>query len=389
MTNLPLSAQFYIIIVTISTTAFCLELPDWSSENSWFLTALIVLTIVTQLSQKDGLIPNVSYNASIFGYSLAFFALGRPEAVWVALLSHLALLFRRSKTIPWFVLTFNIGSVVVPLVLASLAVESIFGNNPQGIYSALEIIIAGITFIVFNHLMIGIIHLLTEGSSIKDSGMFERVLVIVDATLFSLGAATAIIWNYSPYAVFLTIGPLYLLQLTLQVPNLEKQKNIEPKTGLFNARYFNQELDRELARANRHDRPLTVVVADLDYLRNINNTYGHLAGDIVIVGVAKILKDAVREYDIVARFGGEEFTILMPETTPVQALSRIEDIRKTIEAADFDATTHQSSLKITMSFGIAGRNSNNNTATEILHLADVAVYQAKQNGRNQVFISEE
>lgn len=112
------------------------------------------------------------------------------------------------------------------------------------------------------------------------------------------------------------------------MPALKRQTQLDPKTGLYNARYFQEALEREIARSDRSNHPMTVVVADLDLLRNINNTYGHLAGDQVLVGVANILKAMVREYDVVARFGGEEYTILMPEMAPEDALERVEAIRR-------------------------------------------------------------
>jgi diguanylate cyclase (GGDEF)-like protein len=126
-------------------------------------------------------------------------------------------------------------------------------------------------------------------------------------------------------------------------------------------------------------------MADLDLLRNINNTYGHLAGDEVLIGVSKILKQSIREYDVAARFGGEEFAILLPETTIQQAYERVESVRATIESMEFTIPTSALGIRATMSFGIASRESLSQTTDEIIHNADAALYHSKLSGRNRAY----
>jgi len=177
---------------------------------------------------------------------------------------------------------------------------------------------------------------------------------------------------------------------TMRVPSLERKTVIDQKTGLFNHAYFMEQLDTELNRANRYDRPLTIIMADLDLLRNINNTYGHLAGDEVLLGIANILRESVREYDVVARFGGEEFSIMMPETTLALGHERAEFIRHAIEQADFPISTSVDPIKVTISLGVSSREEFAQTAQEIIHNADAALYHSKLNGRNRAYaISKE
>jgi len=130
---------------------------------------------------------------------------------------------------------------------------------------------------------------------------------------------------------------------------------------------------------------VSVMMLDLDLLRNINNTYGHLAGDEVLIGIARILKQSVREYDVVARFGGEEFAIMLPETTIQQSFERAEIIRHAIEGMDFTIPTSVTPIKATISLGLAERESFTQTTEEIIHNADTALYHAKLSGRNQSF----
>ncbi len=124
--------------------------------------------------------------------------------------------------------------------------------------------------------------------------MFDFLPLMIDMTLMSLGASMVIVWNQNPYALALFSLPLYLIYSTLRVPALERQTETDSKTGLFNHGYFMQQVENELRRANRFDRPLTIIMADLDLLRNINNTYGHLAGDEVLIKIASLFREAVR-----------------------------------------------------------------------------------------------
>jgi diguanylate cyclase (GGDEF)-like protein len=191
------------------------------------------------------------------------------------------------------------------------------------------------------------------------------------------------VWKYNPTAAVLVIFPLYLIYETLQIPALERKTEIDQKTGLYNHQYFMKHLARELDRSRRFDRPLSIIMLDLDLLRNINNTYGHLAGDEVLNEVAAILKKSVRDYDVVARFGGEEFIIMLPETTILRSLERAEMIRREIDSAEFQVKTSVTPIKATISAGIAERESLIQTAEEIIHNADTALYHSKLKGRNQ------
>src|SRR4029078_5410825 len=100
-----------------------------------------------------------------------------------------------------------------------------------------------------------------------------------------------------------------------QLPNLELAARIDSKTELYNARYFSSALEAELDRAKRFGRPVSLLLADLDLLREVNNTYGHLAGDAVLRGVADVLREQLRPFDIGGRFGGDEVSVAVPEDT--------------------------------------------------------------------------
>jgi diguanylate cyclase (GGDEF)-like protein/putative nucleotidyltransferase with HDIG domain len=245
------------------------------------------------------------------------------------------------------------------------------------------------TFTFINHLTVGIVIWFARGENFAKSGVLNYFPLALDFTTLSLGAVAAIMWRFNPFADLLVLLPGYLIYTTLQVPALQRKTEVDPKTGLFNSAYFNQALKSELDRAIRFNRPLTVVMADLDLLRNINNTYGHVAGDEVLIEITKILQKHMRQYDVLARVGGEEFAIIILEATPEEIFPRIEVLRESIAQNNFRISTSTTPIRATMSFGIATRQEHDQEPQQILHNADIALYSSKLKGRNRVTIYSE
>jgi diguanylate cyclase (GGDEF)-like protein/putative nucleotidyltransferase with HDIG domain len=129
---------------------------------------------------------------------------------------------------------------------------------------------------------------------------------------------------------------------------------------------------------------MSLIMADLDLLRDINNSYGHLAGDAVLKGIAEVFRAQLRHYDVPARFGGEEFSILLPETPPEQAMDIAERIRRAVAERTFEVETSSEPIRATVSIGVAGYPKDGTDANELIHQADLAVYRAKLQGRNRV-----
>ena len=132
---------------------------------------------------------------------------------------------------------------------------------------------------------------------------------------------------------------------------LEKLAVTDALTGLHNRRYLKERLGEVLARAERHGKPVTAVMCDIDHFKRVNDTYGHVVGDEVIRRVAGVLKTLVRKIDLVARYGGEEFVLLLDSTDAENARHKAEELRQAISREVFD--TDQGPFSITMSFGLA------------------------------------
>ncbi len=156
----------------------------------------------------------------------------------------------------------------------------------------------------------------------------------------------------------------------------------DPLTGVYNRRFFAESLDREVARAAREDNPISVVILDLDWFKKFNDTYGHKCGDEVLQSFTNFLVKNTRGGDIVCRYGGEEFVILMPNTKPETAFERADEWRALYQSTP--TIYLGQSLTATFSAGVAGYPAHGHDGEAILHMADQALYQSKDNGRNRV-----
>jgi diguanylate cyclase (GGDEF)-like protein len=158
---------------------------------------------------------------------------------------------------------------------------------------------------------------------------------------------------------------------------------IDALTQTHNQRFMLEFLDRELVRSNRHGRPLTLVMFDIDWFKNINDQYGHLAGDFALRELAARVKEIVRREDLFARYGGEEFALVLVETNHEQAMEVAERIRAGIEKQLF--RFEESEFKITVSMGVCCTTGDESLTTkEMIRRADEKLYQAKRAGRNRV-----
>ncbi|HUI39081.1 MAG TPA: sensor domain-containing diguanylate cyclase [Candidatus Nitrosotalea sp.] len=157
----------------------------------------------------------------------------------------------------------------------------------------------------------------------------------------------------------------------------------DPLTGLYNRRYMEESLERELRRADRKQRPLAALMLDLDHFKRFNDTMGHAAGDATLRSIGNFLQSRMRKDDIVCRYGGEEFTIIMPESSLEIATQRAERLREDAKRLDI-SLNGQNLGNITFSVGIACFPDHGTTTEQLLHIADLALYRAKAAGRDCV-----
>lgn len=157
----------------------------------------------------------------------------------------------------------------------------------------------------------------------------------------------------------------------------------DEKTQLFNFRYFKSQLHQEMVRARRFGEPFSLIMVDVDKFKHYNDTNGHLLGDEVLKKVARLIRHECRETDVPARFGGEEFAVLLPRTDKEEAKAVAERIRKAIEDEVFINQEKQPGGNLTASLGIATFPTDANSEEELVSAADIALYEAKARGRNR------
>ena len=160
----------------------------------------------------------------------------------------------------------------------------------------------------------------------------------------------------------------------------------DPLTGLYNRRYMEEFLDRELHSARRKNRSLAVMMLDLDHFKRYNDNFGHSAGDRALAAVGETLLRCVRAEDVACRYGGEEFTLILPECSLLQATARAEEIRKRLKEYR-NKTNHQTPDVLTVSIGVAAFDETTDRVDLLLKFADDALYQAKRGGRDRVAVA--
>ena len=280
---------------------------------------------------------------------------------------------------------FTIATVVLACLAASAVVASATDGN-----RLLALVLALLVYTTVNSCLVaGAIAAST--SKIDLSTIFgDRNSNILEIATLSLGGLAAAVLTINPWLVAFVLPPVLVLHRAVLVHHLREAARTDRKTGLLNAAAWHSQAERALNRGGHGDGPRGVLVLDLDHFKRVNDTYGHLAGDEVLVAVANALRGEVRDRDLVGRFGGEEFVVLLaalpgsgaPELEAVaeRMRRRVADLRIEIPTPDGPLTV----AGLTVSIGGAVRSGGAQDLRTLLQIADAALYSAKRAGRNRV-----
>jgi diguanylate cyclase (GGDEF)-like protein len=212
--------------------------------------------------------------------------------------------------------------------------------------------------------------------------LWDHESLLLDLTEICVGVLVVVSCALSPVLLLVALPPVIVLQRCLMHQQLQAAARTDAKTGLLNATAWQREADTEIARALRGGESLALLLADVDHFKRVNDTHGHLAGDEVLRGLAAELRQQVRGSDVVGRFGGEEFVVLLPRADAAEACKIAERLRH--RASVMGVYTDGVALDVTISIGVAVLGPHGQDLFELLAAADSALYRAKDAGRNQV-----
>ncbi|MHB8057837.1 MAG: GGDEF domain-containing protein [Desulfuromonadaceae bacterium] len=259
---------------------------------------------------------------------------------------------------------FGLLLLAIGLLVGSLfIVRNLTKELPQGTSRSRWYILGGLIVLFFFGYLAFIV--LKYG----ESYIFSEILV---AVIFFFGAVFVLMVCLLAYRTTLDLKRVYAL---------EQETITDPLLGIFNRRCLDRRLLEEVLRAHRHRLDLSLLMVDIDNFKQVNDTWGHQVGDMVLHHLTQLLADALRQTDILARYGGEEFVILLPHTSEEESFNLAERLRVAVEQTPLHRIPE---LKVTVSIGVACLLLNDDNAYSLLERADKAMYWAKREGRNKV-----
>ena len=380
--GLPERARSYLYLSIVAATAAA-AITSTASEANVHWTYFAVILAGGALAQvfATQMPGNQVFHTGI-AFSVAAALVLPPELVVVVCVAqHLPEWLRQRY--PWFIESFNIANVVLS-GLAAWSVRAAVEHNGMGMgasastSSVAVAAAAAATFVLVNHTLLARMLRLARGHDLSASELFSLDGLIADGVVAAVGVGVAFTLLHSWALVVVVALPLVLIQRALALPTLREQAFSDHKTGLLNSRGIDQPARNEFARARRIGRPLSVLLCDVDDLREINNSFGHLEGDGALATVAAAFRNELREYDLCARFGGDEFLIVLPETGEEEAVAVARRIQAWL--SEHPLPTRDGKLAVRISIGTASLGEGEAQIGEVIARADAAMYEEKRAG---------
>ena len=394
-----------LIVYVLSVIAADLALIGWElADTRWlaadlalalalFAAAFICIEAIRRLGQPSGVTRDL---LSAWWLPIALllppiYALLAPFAVGVALHA------RGRRATPVYRRVFSCAALGLAGASTSVTFHRIWPNAvhvsldgaPDWLTRPEVVLTAVACAVLFGVVNTGIVvvaaHLAEPEVSIREV-LWDKETLVLDLTETCVGILVAVTCALSPLLLAVALPPVILLQRSLMHQQLQAAARTDSKTGLLNAATWQREADAEISRALRTpagtNSQLAILLIDVDHFKRVNDNHGHLVGDEVLKGLAAELRQQVRNSDIVGRFGGEEFTVLLPRADAKEALRIAERLRRS--ASGLGIFAGDARIGVTVSIGIAVLSLHGRDLFELLAAADLALYRAKDKGRNRV-----
>ncbi|HLQ56331.1 MAG TPA: GGDEF domain-containing protein [Streptosporangiaceae bacterium] len=361
-----------------------------------FVALLACSALTVEMTRRAG--ENAGLTKDVFAaWELPIAILLPPFYAMVAPILRIILTQLRVVRIPVHRRVFTAAALGLSYGSASLVFRSVSrialmhqpGDGIHTLVWILTVAACGLVQWAVNH---GLVLLAIKGSDLTASvrtmllareQVHNDVTELCVAVLVTLGIAT------NPFSIAFAAPFVTLLQRSSRHAQLVNDTRLDSKTRLLNAATWEREAGAEVTRATRTSTPLAVALIDIDNFKSVNDTYGHLAGDRALRAISSTIKIFLREYDLVGRFGGEEFSLLLPQTGVQDARRVAERIRAHIAETPIEVADKAGSetISLTVSIGVAALSTTGSQLTELLATADAALYRAKHSGRNQVWVT--
>ena len=388
----PLRAQLYVLVTVAAAVAVTVwNLPSVARSHGTALT-LAVLAV--------GSVTNIELGRWLEGRRLERDRTHKGLSAWpfaaalllpagmagcIALIAYAHMRLRGIHITLWkWVLSWT--AVTLGSAAAARVIETVSGRLPP-IGSGRAMIAIALAAAAFLATETSVFFVISRLNTAGDEVHLRRALASLDfyvteVVVLASAATAAVLVRYSPWIILLTVPGYVQLQRAVIYRALREEARIDGKTGLLNSETWRTEAVTAWEHARRRGRGLAVLLTDLDHFKSVNDTHGHVLGDDVLVATAATLVDIVRQDDLVGRFGGEEFCIVLRDADRDTALAAAERIRSQIECLTFSPAN----LRVTISVGLAVADWTDNchTLSELIAIADQKLYEAKNEGRNRV-----
>ncbi|MCW2886036.1 MAG: hypothetical protein QOE54_6888 [Streptosporangiaceae bacterium] len=389
----PVALVGYVVAVVALHLALVIEqgahIPFRPNHVITFVTLLACGTVCIEASRRLGMPAGVARDLLSAWWLPAalllppFYALLMPIPLQALLQFRVrrTLLYRRVFVTSALGLAGAAASVVFHLVVPDPLDSGVdwVVEIPAALLTAIA---AAVLFIVVNTGLVAVAAHSAAPETRWREVLWNRESLTLDIVELCVGVIVAITCTDSLGLLVLALPPVVLLQRSLLHQQLQAAARTDAKTGLLNAAAWQREADTELSRARRTTVPLAVLIIDIDHFKRVNDTHGHLVGDQVLIAVANTLVSQLRDYDVVGRFGGEEFVALLPGADTVEACRVAERLRNRVRRLAVPA--EDGTATVTISVGVSLFRTHGQDLIELMAAADLALYRAKESGRDRV-----